>query len=83
MEGKTPAEAGKVKYDVKDWAGLMRIPVPKQHIQIESIPTPKRTKTIVNPDTLMKRHRGHRKPREVDLGGGIVQGKHGRHLRLT
>jgi transposase-like protein len=85
LDGETPAEAGKIKYDVKDWAGLVKIPTPKQHIQIESIPTPKlkRTKTIIDSSKLMKRVRGHRHPKEVDLGAGIVQGKHGRHLRLN
>ena len=84
LEGKTPAEAGKIKYDVKDWAGLVKIPVTKQaEIITHTVPKIRITKTKISADKLMKRVRGHRKPKEVDLGAGIVQGKHGRHLRLT
>jgi transposase-like protein len=60
LEGKTPAEFAKVKYTVKDWAGLMRIPVPKQHIQFLSLPRPKHIKTPIDTSKLLKRIRGHR-----------------------
>ena len=32
LKGKTPAEFAKVKYDVKDWVGLVKIPVSKVRI---------------------------------------------------
>jgi transposase-like protein len=83
LKGKTPAEFAKVKYDVKDWAGLVKIPVSKVRISEFHEPILKPPKTIIDKSKLMKRVRGHRKPKEVDLGAGIVQGKHGRHLRLT
>jgi transposase-like protein len=84
LDGETPAEAGKIKYDVKDWAGLVKIPVTKQaEIITHTTPKIRVTKTKISADKLMKRVRGRRQPKEVDLGAGIVQGKHDRHLRLT
>jgi transposase-like protein len=81
LEGKTPAEAGKIQYDVKDWAGFMRLPIPKQRIQFVDLPKPKKVKTVVNPDLLYKRHRTPTKDRpfhrvaqhRAKRGGGLTR----------
>jgi dsDNA-specific endonuclease/ATPase MutS2 len=64
LEGKTPAEAGKIQYDVKDWAGFMRLPVPKQRIEFVDLPKPKKVKTVIDTSKLLNRKRGHRAPKE-------------------
>ena len=63
LEGKTPAEAGKIKYDVKDWAGLIKIPVPKHRIEFVDSPKTKRVKTVIDTSKLLSRKRGHRTPK--------------------
>jgi len=63
LEGKTPAEAGKIKYDVKDWSGLVKIPVPKQPVHLFPIPKQRRIKTAVDITKLLNRKRGHRQPK--------------------
>jgi len=84
LNGKTPAESAHLKYDVKDWADLARLPVTKQtEIQTHTVPKFTTRKAKIPMDKTMSRHRKSRKPKEVDLGMGIVQGKHGRHLRLN
>ena len=83
LKGKTPAQAGKIKYDVKDWAGLVRLPVPIIRISDTREPLLKPPKTIIDTSKLMKRVRGHRIPKEVNLGSGIVR-SHGRqHISLV
>jgi transposase-like protein len=64
LEGKTPAEAGKIKYNVKDWAGLIKIPVPKHRIEFVDLPKPIKVKTIIDTSKLLNRKRGHRIPKE-------------------
>ncbi len=82
LEGKTPAEVAHVQYSIKNWADLTRVPVTKQ-AEIHSHKTPV-TKTLkVKPDMTYAFKRRRTKPREIDLGAGIVR-SHGRqHLRLT
>jgi putative transposase len=67
LEGKTPAEVSRVKYDVKDWADLMRIPVLKQRIEFTDLPVNRHIKTAVDTSKLMKRIRGHHKPQAVKM----------------
>ena len=67
LEGKTPAEAGKLKYDVKNWADLARLPVSKQEeIETHRAPKTKVVKLKVSMDKAFSRHRRH-KP-EAGLG---------------
>lgn len=78
LNGKTPAEAAHLKYDVKDWADLARIPIPKQRIQFQYVPKAGRTKTVVNTGKLLSRHRKPRPARMVEphltkLGSGITR----------
>jgi transposase-like protein len=66
LGGKTPAEAGKVKYDVKDWAQLAKLPVTKQaEIQTHSTPKYRIPKTKIPIDNLMSRHRKTRASKMV------------------
>ena len=83
LDGKMPAEEAHVKYEVKNWADLARLPITKQS-ELATHKTPRIiiTKTKTNLDRALKLKR-IRKPKEVDLGMGIVR-SHGRqHLRLT
>ena len=91
LDGKTPAEEAHIKYSVKDWADLSKIPVSKQ-AEIESHKQPKLKMTIpkANLDKAFSRHRAPYKLRklkasEIDLGGGIVYNRRTgkRHLRLS
>jgi len=77
LEGKTPGEFAKVKYNVKNWADLMRIPVPKQHIEFHDLPViNRRIKTVVDTSKLMNRKRGHRAPKpprgDIYVGNSMV-----------
>lgn len=83
LEGKTPAESAHLKYDVKDWADLARLPILKQD-EIRSHKTHpfSKPKFKIPMDNVMSRHYKPRKPKEVELGAGIVR-SHGRqHIRL-
>lgn len=83
LDGKTPAEQAHVKYDVKNWADLTRIPVSKEaEIKSHKTPIVRLVKKKVNLKTAFQRKRSPQS-KTIDLGGGIVQGKHGRHLRLN
>jgi transposase-like protein len=76
LEGKTPAEAGKIQYDVKDWAELIKIPVPKHRIELVDLPKPKRVKNVIDTSKLFNRKRGHRAPKtsrgDLYVGNGMV-----------
>jgi len=63
---------------------ITRLPVSKQaETQTHNTPKFKALKVKTSMDKTMSRHRKSRKPKEVDLGMGIVQDKRGRHLRLN
>lgn len=83
LEGKTPAEEAHLKYDVKNWADLARLPVSKEaEIKSHKTPVIKTVKPKIDMSKAYNRHRTHYKPRVQDLGGGIIR-EHGRqHLRL-
>jgi hypothetical protein len=55
LEGKTPAEAAGLKYDVKNWTDLAKLPVSKQNGTSKPITgTPK---TKISLETAFRRHR--------------------------
>lgn len=61
LNGQTPAEAAGVKYDVKNWADLARVPISKEsEIKTHKNPKFKVAKPKVNLERAFKRHR---KPR--------------------
>ena len=78
LEGKTPAEKAKLKYDVKDWAGLTRLPVSKSaEIITHTIPRIKILKTKIPPEKLMSRHRTKREAKgDMYVGKGMVSRRH-------
>jgi putative transposase len=83
LNGKTPAESAHLKYDVKDWADLARVPVTKEsEIQSHKAPGVRIVKEKVSLERAFKRKR-IRKPSEIDLGMGIVKDRRGQHLRLS
>jgi hypothetical protein len=63
IEGKTPAEEANLKYDVKNWADLARVPVPKR-IELQSHITP-RLKLTIPKTNLAKAFKRHREPKVV------------------
>jgi putative transposase len=69
LNGNTPAEQAGIKYKIKDWADLSRIPVPK-HIHLESHLTPKVKvpKVHVKLDNAFKRHQKHKPERQIATG---------------
>ncbi|MDD5038700.1 MAG: DDE-type integrase/transposase/recombinase [Dehalococcoidales bacterium] len=95
LNGKTPADAAKVDYKIRNWKDLSQIPVSKQS-EIETHKTPKARITITEGslESTNKRQSQPRIPRftpktqkhssEIDLGGGIVYNRRTgrRHLRL-
>jgi putative transposase len=94
LDGKTPAEKAGIKYGVKNWADLARVPVSKEtEIQSHQQPKIKIIKVKADLDSAFKRHyrsipktpkpRAH-KSSEIDLGGGVSMNRHTgkRHLRL-
>jgi putative transposase len=78
LEGKTPAEKAKLKYNVKDWAGLTRLPVSKSaEIITHTIPRIKILKTKIPPEKLMSRHRARREAKgDMYVGKGMVSRRH-------
>jgi putative transposase len=87
LDGKTPAEQAHVQYDVKNWADLARVPVTKNaEVSTHKTPNIRLITKKVKLDKAFKRKRPYesRKPktRKTDLGGGIVQDRRGRHIRL-
>lgn len=71
LDGKTPAEEAHVSYDVKNWADLARVPVPKQlEIQSHTIPKSRLAKTRTSLTHALKRHR---QPRgDIYEGRGMI-----------
>src|SRR4030042_2804131 len=68
IEGKTPAEKAGIKYDVKDWADLAKIPVPKKVEHLSHI-SPKLKMTIPKTDLSVAFNR-KRKPKTPKLTTG-------------
>lgn len=80
LNGRTPAEEARVTYDIKNWADLARVPVPK-HIEIQSHQIPKVAipKAKISLEHALSRHR---KPRaERRIASGIFIGKSGEMSR--
>jgi transposase-like protein len=91
--GETPAEAAKLDYSFKNWADVCRAVKPQAQIlrtpaKVSILKTPRATVRITpEKPRLSTRRRGGfpltpRTPRITDLGGGIVQERGRRHLRL-
>ena len=78
LEGKTPAEAGKVKYNIKDWAGLVRLPVSKSaEIVTHTMPKIQIIKTKIPPEKFMSRHHAKREVKgDLYVGRGMVSRRH-------
>ena len=74
LEGKTLAEAGKLKYDVKNWADLTKLPVSKQaEILTHAIPKLHIPRIKTPKDKAPSRHRVKREPRgDMYVGRGMV-----------
>lgn len=88
LNGKTPAEEAYVTYDVKNWADLAKVPVSKE-VEIKSHTVPKvrlvtEKISLENAYNRRRSQKGERqtKPREVDLGAGVVRDRRGQHIRL-
>lgn len=70
LDGKTPAEAAGLKYTVKDWADLGRIPVAKvTEIEHHQAPAAKIVKVKVSLAKAYKRRRRH----AVESGVGVMR----------
>lgn len=94
LNGKTPAEAAKVDYQIKNWKELSQLPVSKQTeiethnkrtIRINTVKdNPPRISTRQRIPTLrMPRAPRLRKDSGINLGGGVYQERSGRrHIRL-
>jgi len=88
LDGKTPAEAAKVDYKIKNWKDLSQLPVTKEaEIKTHKTPKIRITKTKVSLGKEFKRQRKLHIPRMkssgIDLSMGIVRERSGRrHLRL-
>ena len=74
LEGKTPAVAAHLNYNVKDWAELTKMPVSKQtEITTHSIPHLKAPKTKIPPEKFLSRHRKTRTRKgDMYVGHGMV-----------
>jgi putative transposase len=58
LNGKTPAEEAGINYDVKNWADLARVPVPKYvELQSHTIPVVKLPRVRTNLEGALKQHR--------------------------
>jgi len=87
LRGKTPAEAAKVDYRVKNWKDLCSMPVAKPsepksqpRVTVREVPT---SFDIVQPRRAIGiTRKPPRAPKGVDLGADIVRDRRGRHLRL-
>jgi len=80
IEGKTPADEAGIKYGVKDWADLARVPVPKVNVRLIPMP-PKLPKTHVSLEHAMSRRKPRQQSRRVPKGGLFMnkQGAMSRH----
>jgi hypothetical protein len=78
LEGKTPAQAGKIQYDVKDWADLTRLPVSKSaEIITHTMPKIQIFKTKILPEKLMSRKHAKREVKgDLYVGRGMVSRRH-------
>ena len=78
LKGKTPAEFAKVKYDIKDWAGLVRLPVSKSaEIVTHTMPKIQIIKTKIPPEKFMSRHHAKREVKgDLYVGHGMVSRRH-------
>lgn len=69
---KTPAQEAHVKYDVKDWADLARVPVPKQvRVISHGLQKARTPKTHVSLAKAFKRHRRSSKSQISPEIGGV------------
>ncbi|MFC1870102.1 transposase [Chloroflexota bacterium] len=70
LKGKTPAEMASLKYDVKNWADLASVPVPKYiELQRHTAPRLKLPKTKTSLEHALKRKR---KPKQSRMGNQIL-----------
>ena len=80
LQDKTPAEKAGISYPYQNWADIIRKHQPSVRITIEHQPR--------GSMRLQETHIGRRrkirqpKPREIDLGAGVVQSHGRRHIRL-
>jgi putative transposase len=79
LEGKTPAEKAGIKYNVKNWADLARVPVPKESEILSHIsPKIKMATPKANLSGAFKRHRQPRMRRvTLPQTGGVYTNKSG------
>ena len=69
IDGKTPAEQAGIKYNVKDWADLARVPVPKRiELQRHIMPKLNLLRTHVSLEHAMSRHRKVKPERRITSG---------------
>jgi transposase-like protein len=73
IDGKTPAEQAGIKYDVKNWADLSRVPVPK-HIELQSHIAPKMKITIphVSLERAFSRQRKPKQPKQPRMSNQVL-----------
>jgi transposase-like protein len=65
LSGKTPAEFSSIKYDVKNWDDLTRIPTSKQsEIDSHKLPKPEITHTKISTENALSRHHKYPKGRK-------------------
>lgn len=82
LADKTPAEVAGINYPYKNWAEITRKHTPSVKITIEHQPRD-RIRLFDTHIGRPRKVRRTRKPRETDLGAGVVQGRSGRRrLRL-
>jgi len=82
LHDKTPAEVAGVDYPYKNWADITRHK-PSKPIIIEHQPRGRAKLPPIQIGRPRKvRRQRERKPREIDLGAGIVQSGRRRHVRL-
>ena len=97
LKGQTPAEKANIKYTFKSWVDVVRTSKPHVEVLITPAKTDvlsKRKVTIrpivnrtydierKNWNRRLARIAHARKPREKDLGSGVVRDRRGQHLRL-
>lgn len=90
IEGQTPALKAGITFPYNNWLDVVKTEKAKPKITVTTLPaqtvTISELSKVKSPKHILGHFAGHRKrqgkPREIDLGAGVVIDRRGQHLRL-